>query len=80
MRDDNSDCSGPIYDDRDFERRFRMSRALFDRVLLAVVADNDYLRLGLKRNAVGVLGASPLQKVVAAMGQLTLGIGADAVD
>jgi hypothetical protein len=71
---------GPVYDERDFERRFSMPRSVFSRIFTAVIADNDYLRLGLKPNAIGNLGATPLQKVVAAMRQLSLGIGADAVD
>jgi hypothetical protein len=57
-----------------------MPRPVFSRIFPAVIADNDYLRLGLKSNAIGNLGATPLQKVVAAMRQLSLGIRADAVD
>jgi Plant transposon protein len=79
-RDDHSGRFGPVYDERDFERRFRMPRSVFHTIFAAVVEDNEYLRLGLKRDATGILGATPLQKVVAAIRQLSLGIGADAID
>jgi hypothetical protein len=79
-RDDHSGGFGPVYDERDFERRFRMPRPVFNTIFAAVVEDNEYLRLGLKRDATGILGATPLQKVVAAIWQLSLGIGADAID
>jgi hypothetical protein len=58
----------------DFERRFRMPRSVFSPIFTAFIADNDYLRLGIKTSAIGIQGATPLQKVMAVMRQLSLGI------
>jgi Plant transposon protein len=77
---DSSDSKVPVYNELDFERRFRMPRSVFDKACVGVVRDSSYLRRGLKPDAVGKMGASPLQKVVAALRQLSLGVGADAVD
>jgi Plant transposon protein len=79
-RDDHSGRFGPVYDERDFERRFRMPRSVFNTIFAAVGEDNEYQRLGLKRDATGILAATPLQKVVAAIRQRSLGIGADSID
>jgi Plant transposon protein len=77
---DNSGPKGPVYNERDFERCFRNPRSVFDNVFAGVVRDSSYLRRGLRPDAVGKMGASTLQKIIAALMQLTLGVGADAVD
>jgi len=51
----------PIYDDRDFETRFRVPRAVFWRIYLAV-KDEPFFQQ--RVNATGKLKAHPLQKVV----------------
>ncbi|KAL6842274.1 hypothetical protein ACP4OV_027922 [Aristida adscensionis] len=67
-----------VYIDKHFRRRFRMSKPLFLRIVAAVESHDDYFRQ--KPNAVGVLGASPIQKVVAAIRMLAYGISADFLD
>ncbi|TVU18572.1 hypothetical protein EJB05_34679, partial [Eragrostis curvula] len=67
-----------VYNDKHFRRRFRMSRSLFLRIVSKVEAHDDYFRQ--KTNAAGVLGASPIQKVVAAFRMLAYGMSADSLD
>jgi hypothetical protein len=55
-----------------------MSKSLFLRIVAAVEAHDDYFRQ--KPNAIGVLGASPIQKVVAAVRMLAYGSPADLLD
>ena len=64
-----------VYPEKHFRRRFRMSKSLFLRIVAAVETHDDYFRQ--KPNAAGVLGASPIQKVVAAVRMLTYGSQAD---
>jgi len=52
-----------VYDDRDFETRFRVPRAVFWRIFLAVKDEPFFQQYS---NATGKLQAHPLQKVVAA--------------
>jgi hypothetical protein len=68
------------YDEDEFSRRFRMPRVCFGMIFAVVVADCSFFRRGLEPDATGKLGATPLQKVVAAMRHLSLGVGGDAVD
>jgi hypothetical protein len=55
-----------------------MSKSLFLRIVVAVEAHDDYFRQ--KPNAIGVLGASPIQKVVAVVQMLAYGSPADLLD
>lgn len=61
-----------------FRRRFRMSRRLFEKIVDGVVETDDYFRQ--KADALGHLGASPLQKVTAAIRLLAYGVSADYLD
>jgi hypothetical protein len=67
-----------VYPEKDFRRRFWMSKSLFLRIVAAAEAHDDYFHQ--KPNAIGVLGASPIQKVVAAVRMLAYGSPADLLD
>jgi len=67
----------PIYDERDFETRFRVPRSVFRRVYLAV-KDEPFFQQRI--NATGKLQAHPLQKVVAAFRVIAYGEAADRAD
>jgi len=67
-----------VYNEEHFRRRFRMYKSLFLRIVAAIEAHDDYFRQ--KPDAVGSLGASALQKVVAAFRMLAYGIPADFLD
>jgi len=71
---------GPAQPETSFERRFRMSRAIFNRVCTAVVAESAYMRQGLRPDATGKLGITPLLKVICALRQLAYGIPVDLAD
>ncbi|XP_052143087.1 uncharacterized protein LOC127762654 [Oryza glaberrima] len=68
----------PVYNAKLFRRRFRMSRELFLRIVASVEAHDDYFRQRL--NAVGLLGATALQKVYGAIRMLAYDIPADSLD
>ncbi|XP_038717194.1 uncharacterized protein LOC120010469 [Tripterygium wilfordii] len=68
----------PVYHEGLFRRRFRMSRNLFLHIANAVVANDTYFTQ--RRNAVGVLGLSALQKITAALRILAYGSPADTLD
>jgi len=68
----------PVYNEKHFRRRYRMSRALFLRIVAAVEAHDEYFRQ--KADAVGRLGASAIQKVVAPFLMLAHGVSADFLD
>jgi len=55
-----------------------MSKSLFLRIVAAVESHDDYFRQ--KPNAVGALGASPIQKSIAAVRMLAYGVSADFLD
>ena len=61
-----------------FHRRFRMRRDLFVRIMDAVTSYDPWFLQ--KRDALGRLGVSTLQKCVAAMQMLAYGMVADACD
>lgn len=65
------------YDPEVFRRRYRMSRRLFVRIANDVRDYDDYFIR--KRDGSGLLGFSTIQKITAAMRQLTQGISSDTV-
>ena len=67
-----------IFDSNDFRRRFRMRRRVFDRILNALVAHDDYFRQ--KADCTGNMGFSPHQKVTCALRYLAYGKCYDELD
>ena len=68
----------PIYDHTAFRRRYRVSRAVFDRLFDSMGSMDTYFVH--KKDCTGLNGLSPYQKMTAAMRMLTLGVAADALD
>ncbi|XP_052136453.1 uncharacterized protein LOC127754887 [Oryza glaberrima] len=68
----------PVYNAKLFRRRFRMSRELFLRIVASVEAHDDYFRQ--RPNAMGLFGATALQKMYGAIRMLTYDIPADSLD
>ncbi|KAF5454990.1 hypothetical protein F2P56_024610 [Juglans regia] len=68
----------PVYPSNLFRRRFRMSRPLFLRILNEVEAYKPYFIQ--KRDNVGRLGLSSMQKITTAIRMLTYGVTADFMD
>lgn len=79
-RNDGYMLRGSVYSSKHFKRRFAMSRAMFKRIILTVVLNHSYFRLGLKPKFARKIGLSPLQKVVSAARQICYGTSADAMD
>ncbi|KAG3080421.1 hypothetical protein PI124_g14462 [Phytophthora idaei] len=71
-------CESPRYSDETFERRFRMKRSLFVRVMETVVAcDPEFEQLF---DALGKPGLSTIQKCTAAIRMLAYGCSAVSLD
>lgn len=70
--------NNPVYGEREFHRRFRMSRRLFLHIVNAVKQHDSYFNQ--RRASSGRLGLSTLQKVTAAIRILAYGMPADATD
>ena len=68
----------PLYPEFMFRRRFRMRRTVFLRLVNQLAATDPYFQQ--RPDAIGRLGASPLQKCTAAIRMLAYGTSADAVD
>ena len=68
----------PLHGDVVFQHRFRMNLKLFRKIVEHLRAYNDYFKL--KRDAVGLLGFSTIQKVTVALRILAYGIHADSAD
>lgn len=66
----------PLYDERDFNRRFRMSKRLFLHIVEAVKQHDNYFTQ--RHIASGRMGLSTLQKVTAGFRILVYGMPADA--
>jgi hypothetical protein len=66
-----------IYDEGDFERRFRMPRAVFNRIADAVFGKGMFV---LRHDATGKAGIHPLVRLVACLRLLAYGTAADSVD
>lgn len=62
-RPDTNQC-GPEQHEIDFGRRFRINRAQFSIICTAVVASSEYMRQGLRPDATGRIGLTPLLKVI----------------
>lgn len=71
------DDAPPVYDEADFERRFRVPKAIFLRVYEAV-RDQPSFRQSV--NATGRMQAHPMQKVVAAFRVMAYGEAYDRAD
>jgi len=76
---DNFDLAGrpPIYDEKDFERRFRLPRIIFDRVYRDILSVPYFQK---RVNATGEMQSSTRQKVAAALHVLAYGSPADEVE
>ena len=61
-----------------FRRRFQMSRNLFLRIVEAVQLHDGYFVQ--RRDALGRIGLSAIQKITAAMRMLAYGVSTDATD
>ena len=68
---------GRVYGDVEFQRRFRMPRSLFTRVIEKISMRHFSVR---KTDALGRLGVHPLQRITAALRMMAYGISSDAVD
>lgn len=71
---------GPEQPEAVFERRFRMPRLIFSRITNAVVSHSEYFRRGLKPDATGKTGITPLLKIICALRQISYDIPADLSD
>ena len=67
-----------VYTEKDFRRRFRMRRHVFERLLRDVQQVNPYFRQ--KRDKAGRQGFSPHQKVTDALRMMAYGSLADSID
>jgi hypothetical protein len=67
-----------VYPEKDFIRRFQISKSLFLCIAVVVEAHDDYFRE--KPNAIGVLRASPIQKVVVVVRMLAYSSPVDLLD
>ena len=68
----------PTYPDNLFRRRFRMNKPLFMKIVDRLANEVEFFRQ--KRDGLGRLGLSTLQKCTAAIRVLAYGNAADAVD
>ena len=68
----------PVYDEKDFRRRFRMGKNLFMRLVHGVREHDPWFKL--KKDVVGTVGFSSIQKCTAAMRMIAYGIPADNQD
>ena len=71
-------AASPVYDSRDFRRRFRMNKALFMRIHDALLKEDDYFVQ--RADACQVMGLNSFQKITAALRMISYGLSADAVD
>ncbi|XP_073152170.1 uncharacterized protein [Henckelia pumila] len=68
----------PVYNEKDFRRRFLMRRSLFLRIVEALQMNVSYFIQ--QRDATGMFGLSSLQKVMAAVPLLVYDVAGDVVD
>lgn len=75
-----TDSFGPEQPEISFERRFRMPRTVFNKVMTTCLAHSPYIKQGLRPDCTGKFGISPLMKVICALRMLAYGIPADLAD
>ena len=68
----------PRFDEKDFRRRFRMGKNMFMRLVHGVREHDPWFKL--KKDAVGTVGFSSIQKCTTAMRMIAYGIPADNQD
>ncbi|XP_071680251.1 uncharacterized protein [Lolium perenne] len=68
----------PTYLPHLFHRRYRMRRGLFVKIVKACEANSNYFKQ--RRNAAGMMGFSPFQKISTTMRVIAYGIPADYTD
>lgn len=68
----------PSFDGEIFRRRYRVSRAIYDRIVASLVAEDRYFIQ--KKNCCGKEGISPHVKVTAALRIMAYGLPPDAID
>ncbi|KAK3184825.1 hypothetical protein Dsin_032111 [Dipteronia sinensis] len=71
-------AKNPRYNDQMFRRRFRMGRSLFLHIVVVVEAHDNYFVQ--RKDNVGRLGLSALQKITAVCRMLAYGLPADATN
>ncbi|XP_048605381.1 uncharacterized protein LOC125582950 [Brassica napus] len=71
-------CDDPTFPAHLFRRRFRMNKKVFMRIVDRLSENIPFFQQ--KRDAIGRLGLSPLQKCTASLRMLAYGCAADAVD
>ena len=59
----NTTSYGTEKSESTFERRFRMSRTIFNKTCFIAVSHSEFIRKGLKPDCTGSVGISPLIKV-----------------
>nr|XP_029732097.1 uncharacterized protein LOC115268186 [Aedes albopictus] len=67
----------PVYNKKQFRRRFRMSKNLFLRIVKALERNQYFVQ---RPDATGKMGLSSIQKCTAALRQLAYGSPSDAID
>lgn len=70
--------AGPIYNEKFFRRRFRLSRSVYDRIMSAVVADDSYFVQ--RKDCTGRNGLTGHRKSTATLRMMSYGFCADAID
>lgn len=68
----------PVYSEDHFRRRFRMPSSLMKQIIEKVSLHDPFFQR--RPNCTGKFGASPLQKITAAIRQMAYGTSADATD
>ncbi len=68
----------PIYNDRDFRRRFRMRKTLFEKIYADMIIESTFFQQ--KSDCTGKCGVHPLIKIISALRMLCYGLAADALD
>lgn len=67
-------CNSPVYDEREFERRFQMLRRLFQQMHTALRGRGVFVHL---RDATGCLGINSLSRIIAALLIIAYGMSFD---
>lgn len=70
-------CDSPKYSQREFERRFRLPRFVFDLIANALFGRGLFVS---RVDELKKKGIHPLQRICAALGMMEYGVAADALD